>query len=249
MSTVAFGIDIGGTGMKGAPVDLERGDLADERYRLETPQPSTPQAVASVVAELLEHFDWRGPVGCSFPAVIERGVVRTAANVSDDWLGTDIEHLLEQATGHPTVAMNDADAAGLAEAHFGAARDADGLVIVTTLGTGIGSALVYDNVLLPNTELGHLVIDGEAAELRASSNARKRDELSWQQWGERLTRYYRYVEELLWPELFVLGGGVSKKSDQWLRYVECRTPVVPAQLQNQAGIVGAAMLAHQRATG
>ncbi|MBA3233188.1 MAG: ROK family protein [Propionibacteriales bacterium] len=246
---LGFGIDIGGSGIKGAPVDLTTGRLVDERYRVETPQPSTPDAVAAAVSDVLNHFNWTAPFGCTFPAVVQHGVVRTAANVSKEWVDTDIEQVLGDAAGRPVAALNDADAAGIAETHFGAATGQDGLVIVTTLGTGIGSALILGGRLVPNTELGHLVVDGEDAEIRASANARKGEDLSWKDWAKRLSRYYTYVESLLWPDLFVAGGGVSKKSDKWLDHVQCRTPIVAAQLQNEAGIIGAAMVASERHTG
>lgn len=245
---LGFGIDIGGTGIKGAPVDLATGELADDRYRVETPQPSTPQAVAEVVVEVLEKFGWRSAFGCTFPAVVQHGIVRTAANVSKDWIDTDIGALLGQASGQSVAALNDADAAGIAEAHFGAARDKGGLVVVTTLGTGIGSALILDGLLVPNTELGHLIVDGEDAETRASAVARENEDLAWEDWAVRLSRYYTYVESLLWPDLFVVGGGVSKKPDKWLPYVECRTPIVAAKLRNSAGIIGAALAASSHTT-
>jgi polyphosphate glucokinase len=245
---LGFGIDIGGTGIKGAPVDLASGELADDRYRVDTPQPSTPAAVAEVVHRVLERFGWQSAFGCTFPAVVQHGVVRTAANVSKEWIDTDIAALLGEASGHDVAAVNDADAAGIAEAHFGAARDKSGLVVVTTLGTGIGSALILDGLLVPNTELGHLVIDGEDAETRASAVARETEDLAWEDWAVRLSRYYSYVESLLWPDLFVVGGGVSKKPDRWLPYVECRTPIVAAQLRNSAGIIGAALVASSHHT-
>ncbi len=245
---LGFGIDIGGTGIKGAPVDLTTGELADDRYRVDTPQPSTPEAVAGVVADVLDKFGWKRPFGCAFPAVVQHGVVRTAANVSKDWIDTDIHDVLSSATGLDVVAVNDADAAGIAEVSFGAARDEDGFVVVTTLGTGIGSALIVEGQLVPNTELGHLVIDGHDAETRASAVAREDEDLDWQDWAKRLSRYYAYLESLLWPDLFVVGGGVSKKPDKWLPYVECRTPIVPAELQNSAGIIGAAIVASRRHT-
>jgi polyphosphate glucokinase len=238
-----FGIDIGGSGIKGAPVDLSSGALSAERLRVPTPEPSTPAAVAEVVAAVVAHFRWTGPVGCTFPAVVRHGVVRTAANVDPAWIGTDIEELLRSATGLPIVGVNDADAAGLAETRYGAARDRRGVVIVTTLGTGIGTALLHDGNLVPNTELGHLEIEGRDAETRASDAARERNNLSWERWATRLQTYYRRLEDLFWPDLFVVGGGVSRKSDRFLPLLNLRTEIVPAQLRNQAGIVGAALLA------
>jgi polyphosphate glucokinase len=239
-----FGIDIGGSGIKGAPVDLDTGTLAEERLRLPTPQPSTPKAVAAVVAEVCEHFGWTGPFGCTFPAVVTNGVVRTAANVDREWVGTDITRLLQDVTGSPVDALNDADAAGLAEVAYGAARGRRGAVLLTTLGTGIGTALLVDGVLVPNSELGHLEVDGNDAEKRAADMVRERDGLSWERWAKRLQRYYRELEDLLWPDLFVVGGGVSKKADKFLPLLDLRTEIVPAQLRNEAGIVGAALRAN-----
>ena len=238
-----FGIDIGGSGVKGAPVDLDVGELETERHRIPTPQPATPDAVAEVVAEVVNHFGWDGPVGVTFPAVVSHGVARTAANVDPAWIGTDVQAIFGAATGLPVTALNDADAAGVAEVAFGAAKGRDGVVIVTTLGTGIGSAVFVDGVLVPNTELGHLEVDGHDAETRASDAARDRDDLSWPKWAERLQRYYRRLEDLFWPDLIVVGGGVSKKSQKFLPLLDLRTEIVPAELRNGAGIVGAAMLA------
>jgi polyphosphate glucokinase len=239
----AFGIDIGGTGIKGAPVDLKTGELTAERHRILTPTPSTPERVADVVAEILEHFKWTGPVGITFPAVVAHGVTRTAANVDQSWVDADADAIFEKRLGVPAHVVNDADAAGLAEARFGAAKDQDGLVIVITLGTGIGSALLLDGTLVPNTELGHLELAGFDAETRASDAAREREGLDWKKWAtKRLRPYFRHVEDLFWPDLFVVGGGVSKKADKWMPYLKIRTPMVPAALKNEAGIVGAALL-------
>jgi polyphosphate glucokinase len=237
-----FGVDFGGSGIKGAPVDLVAGDFAAERVRIETPQPATPEAVAAVVAELLAQFpETTGTVGVTVPAVVRHGVVSSAANIDESWIGTDADALLTEATRHEVHVVNDADAAGVAEVAFGAARGQRGLVVVTTLGTGIGSALVHDGVLVPNSELGHLEIDGHDAESRAANSAREDEGLSWEAWAERLTRYYRVVEALLSPELFVVGGGVSKHAQLFLPLVDIKTPIVPATLRNRAGIVGAAL--------
>jgi polyphosphate glucokinase len=236
-----FGVDIGGSGIKGAVVDLDTGLLIGERHKLLTPQPSTPSAVAQVVAEVTRHFDWDGPFGATFPAPVTGGVARTAANVDPSWIDTNIEEVLGASTGCEVTAMNDADAAGVAEVAFGAARGQDGLVIVTTLGTGIGTALIYRGVLIPNSELGHLEIDGHDAELRASANAREREELSWGEWARRLERYFEALERYLWPDLFVVGGGVSRKADKFLGRLHLRTPIMAAELRNEAGIVGAAL--------
>jgi polyphosphate glucokinase len=238
------GIDFGGTGIKGAPVDLSEGDFAAERERIPTPKPSTPQAVAAVMAELLGHFpDAGGPVGVTVPGVVRHGVVHSAANIDKAWIGTDADALFTETTGRDVHVVNDADAAGLAEVRYGAAKGRNGLVIVTTLGTGIGSALVYDGVLVPSSELGHLEIDGHVAEKRAANSAREAEDLSWEKWAHRLTKYYRTLEKLFSPELFVIGGGISKKSEHFLPLLELETEVVPATLLNKAGVVGAALYA------
>jgi len=242
VSQDAFGIDFGGTGIKGAPVDLAAGDFAAERVRITTPQPATPEAVATVFAELLSHFpEATGAVGVTVPAVVRHGVVSSAANIDPSWIGTDADALLTEATGREVHVVNDADAAGLAEVAYGAARGQQGLVVVTTLGTGIGSALVHDGVLVPNSELGHLEIDGHDAESRAANSARETEGLSWEEWAARLTRYYQVVEALLSPDLFVVGGGVSKEAHEFLPLLDLRTPIVPATLRNRAGVVGAAL--------
>jgi polyphosphate glucokinase len=244
-----FGIDIGGSGIKGCPVDLVAGRFAAERARMPTPTPSTPMAVAAVVADIIRSFGdaaGTGPVGVTFPAVIQRGVARTAANVDKSWIGTNVEAVLRAQLGRPVRVVNDADAAGYAEVRFGSAKDATGTVFMATLGTGIGSALIVDGVLVPNTELGHLQIDGKDAETLAADSARDRDGLSWQQWAKRLTRYFNEIERLLWPDLIVVGGGVSKKADKFLPLLEIRTPIVPSQLRNDGGIIGAALLASER---
>ena len=244
---VAFGIDIGGSGIKGAPVDLSIGEFTAERVRFETPRPATPAAVAATVARLVDSFDLPHslPIGVTFPAVIQHGVARSAANVDDSWIGTDVDRVIAEATGRRVLTVNDADAAGYAETLYGAARDHGGVVLVVTLGTGIGSCLVVDGTLVPNTELGHLEIDGYDAETRAADSAREREGLDWAQWAARLQRYFRTVEDLLWPDLIVVGGGVSKKHEMFLPLLDLRTPIVPAELRNAAGIVGAAALAAQ----
>ena len=243
-SDLPFGIDFGGSGIKGAPVDLGTGDFAAERVRLPTPEPSTPKAVAEVLADLLAQFpDSGGPVGVTVPGVVRHGLVHSAANIDKSWLGTDADALFTKATGRDVHVVNDADAAGLAEVRYGAARGRRGLVIVTTLGTGIGSALVYDGVLVPNSELGHLEIDGKGAEKRAANSAREAEDLSWERWAKRLRKYYRTLEDLFSPDLFVVGGGVSKKADEFLPLLDLETEIVPATLLNRAGIVGAALCA------
>jgi polyphosphate glucokinase len=242
---VAFGIDIGGSGIKGAPVDLVTGDLAADRVRFPTPSPSKPDAVAATVAELVGAFDLPPdvPLGLTFPAPIKHGVVPFIANLHKSWKGVDVPALMTEATGRPVIAVNDADAAGVAEVAYGAARAVPGVVLVTTLGTGIGSALVVDGVLVPNTELGHLQIDGDDAEHRASSAVKEREGLSWEAWAERLQRFYETVEMLFSPDLLVVGGGVSKKHEKFLPLLRTQAPIVPAALRNSAGIVGAARLA------
>lgn len=240
---VPLGIDIGGSGIKGAPVDLDKGAFAADRVRIETPGSSTPQAVAKVVKEIVGEFSdlcGNAPVGVTVPAVVTHGIVRSAANIDKEWIGIDAAALLAEAVGREVVVLNDADAAGIGELRYGAAMDAQGTVIVATLGTGIGSAVIVNGTLVPNTELGHLEIDGYDAEKRASSAAREAEDLSWQEWAERLQRYFSHVEGLFWPDLFVVGGGVSKKSDKYLPLLDLRTPVIPAMLRNDAGIIGAA---------
>jgi polyphosphate glucokinase len=239
-----FGIDFGGTGIKGAPVDLDQGDFAEERVRFKTPSPATPEAVAEVFVELIGGFaDSDAPVGVTVPGVVQHGVVRSAANIDEAWIGTDADALFTKATGRDVHVVNDADAAGLAEARYGAARGVTGLVIVTTLGTGIGSAMIMDGRLVPNSELGHLEIDGHDAESRAANSAREREDLSWEEWAERLTRYYCAVEALFSPDLFVVGGGVSKHAAEFLPLLDIRTRIIPATLLNRAGVVGAALYA------
>ncbi|WP_327090816.1 ROK family protein [Nonomuraea sp. NBC_01738] len=233
-----LGIDIGGSGIKGAPVDIQAGRLTRERLRIPTPHPAKPEPVAQVVRQIAEHFAWEGPVGITFPGVVTGGVIRTAANLHHSWIGAKTGELRHGAT-----VINDADAAGLAEATFGAARDKSGTVIVLTFGTGIGSAVFVDGVLVPNTELGHLEIRGKDAEHRASDRAREDHDLSWDKWAERVEEYLKHVEMLFSPALFVIGGGVSKKADKFLPHITLDTPIVPATLQNEAGIIGAALTA------
>lgn len=245
-----IGIDIGGTGIKGGIVDLAKGKLIGDRYRIPTPQPATPEAVAGVVAQIVEELSARKggpgpdvPVGVTFPAIIQHGIARSAANVDDSWIDTDVDTLLTKALGRDVQVMNDADAAGLAEARYGAGREVDGTVLVITLGTGIGSALIYKGTLIPNAELGHLEIDGYDAESKASASAREREDISWEEYAQRLQRYFSHVEFLFSPDLFVVGGGISKRSEDFLPLLNLRTPLVTANLKNNAGIVGAALQA------
>ena len=245
-----IGIDIGGTGIKGGIVDLSKGKLIGDRFRIPTPQPATPEAVAGVVGQIVAELSSRPegpgpdvPVGVTFPAIISHGVARSAANVDDSWVDTDVDALLTKALGRDVQVMNDADAAGLAEARYGAGRGVDGTVLVITLGTGIGSALIYKGLLVPNAELGHLEIDGHDAETKASASARERDGIGWEEYAKRLQRYFSHVEFLFSPDLFVIGGGISKRSEDFLPMLDLRTPMVTANLKNNAGIVGAALQA------
>ncbi len=242
-SSLPLGIDIGGSGIKGAPVDLSKGAFAADRLRIDTPAGASPNDVFDVVEQVAEHFAelcGDSPVGVTVPAAVTHGVVRTAANIDDAWIGIDAQAELSGRLGRPVVVLNDADAAGMAELAYGAARGVEGTVFVCTLGTGIGTVLLVDGVLVPNTELGHIELDGHDAETRASSAARKAQDLSWEQWAKRLQRYFSAIEDLVWPDLIVVGGGVSKKSEKFLPLLDLRAPIVPAQLLNDAGIIGAA---------
>jgi polyphosphate glucokinase len=239
-----LGVDIGGSGIKGAPVDVVKGVLTQERFRIPTPDPSTPDAVSKVVAEIIRHFKWQGPVGCTFPAIVQHGVTHSAANVDQGWMHFAAEPFLRQKTGVPLRLVNDADAAGLAEAAFGAAKDVPGVVMVLTFGTGIGSALLMDGKLVPNLELGHLEIRGKDAEKRASDLTRAQKDLSWAKWAKRVNEFLARLELYFSPDLFVIGGGVSKNYAKFGQYLQAeRAKIVPAQLLNEAGIVGAAMAA------
>jgi polyphosphate glucokinase len=246
-----LGIDIGGSGIKGAPVDLATGTLVQERYRIDTPQPATPEAIADVVRQVVKHFDWKGPVGCTFPARIKKGVARTAANVDKAWLGTNAEALFESRTGCKTLVVNDADAAGIAELAYGAGRGRDGLVLLLTFGTGIGSALFVDRILVPNTELGHIQLHGDDAEHYAADSARKKDDLSWSAWAARVQEYLDHIEFLIGPDVIIVGGGVSKpaKSTKFFPLLKTDAELVLAQLENDAGIIGAAYHARQLTSG
>jgi polyphosphate glucokinase len=243
----ALGIDIGGTGVKGAVVDTSTGTMLTDRLRIKTPQPSTPDAVAAVVGEISQHFEWKGPIGVTFPGVVKQGTIHTAANVDRSWLGLHAAGVFAKATGCEVSVVNDADAAGEAEARFGHPEARHGVVLLLTLGTGIGSALVADGVLIPNTELGHLKIGKKQvdAEKLAAELVREHEHLSWKKWAKRVSLVLETIEVLLWPDLFVLGGGVSASADKFLPRLRCNTPVVPAQLLNQAGIIGAALAVHR----
>jgi polyphosphate glucokinase len=247
-ASTAFGVDIGGSGIKGAIVDLDKGDLATERVKYLTPNPSTPEAVAEVVARLVKEAEWTGELGATFPAVMKNGVARSAANIDKSWIGTDVDKVFTDITGCDVTVLNDADAAGVAEARFGAAKGVDGVVLMLTFGTGIGSALLLDGKLVPNTELGHLELEGHDAEKKASSAAKDDEGLSYKQWAKRVHKYMTHVEKLFSPDLFVVGGGISKNSEKWVPLLDLNTPVKPAQLLNNAGIVGAAMAAYEKFT-
>jgi polyphosphate glucokinase len=241
-----FGLDIGGSGIKGAPVDLVRGELVGDRVRLVTPAGAKVAEIAKTAAEVVGSFGYVGLAGAAFPAVIVDGRARNASNIDAGWIGTDVAGTLSTATGCDVRVLNDADAAGLAEMRYGAGRGIGGTVALLTLGTGIGSALFLDGLLLLNTELGHLEIDGQDAEVKTAESARDREDLSWEQWAKRVSKYLRHFEALLWPDLFIIGGGVSRKADKFLPLLEgVRTKVVVAQLQNDAGIIGAALWASE----
>lgn len=245
METIGFGVDIGGSGIKGAKVDLATGDLASERVKIPTPASYGVDEVVQAVLDVVSQAGWEGDFGCTFPGIVKRGVLYSAANLGQHWLGVDFAGILSQRSGKRVAVLNDADAAGLAEVDFGAAKGRDGVVIVTTLGTGIGSALFLDGKLVPNTELGHLEIDGYDAETRASAAAKTRDGLSFKEWAVRLQRYYETLDFLFSPDLIVVGGGVSRKADRFLPRIKIRAELVPAMLENQAGIAGAAMAVQQ----
>ena len=243
-----FGIDFGGTGIKGAPVDLGRGDFAHDRVRIDTPKPADPQSVAKVFQQIVDSFPASSsPVGVTVPGIVRRGVVLSAANIDKSWIGEDADAIFTEALGREVHVVNDADAAGLAEAEYGAAKGRQGLVMVITLGTGIGSAMIWDGQLVPNSEMGHLELDGAVAEVTTATSAREREGLTWEAWSERLTKYFRHLDRLFTPDLFVIGGGVSKSWEKFGHLIEVETEMVPATLQNRAGIVGAALVAHRKA--
>ncbi len=236
-----LGIDVGGSGIKGAPVDTATGKLVEERFRIPTPHPITPKAVAKTIRKITDHFHWQGPIGCGFPAVITKGNVRTAANIHKTWIGTDAQKLFRDATSCPVEVLNDADAAGLAELKFGAIRNNTGVAVLITVGTGLGTVLFIDRTLVPNTEFGHLQMNGMIAEQYASDAVRKREDFSWKKWAKRFNEYLLYLELLLRPDLFVIGGGASKKSDKFFKHLTITTPIIPTQLLNEAGIIGSAV--------
>ncbi|ETX00646.1 polyphosphate--glucose phosphotransferase [Candidatus Entotheonella palauensis] len=240
-----LGVDIGGTGIKGAPVDTATGQLTAERYRLPTPIPATPEAMSATVAQVAEHFNWKGMVGCGFPAAVREGQVLNASNIAKSWLGQNAQKLFAKATGCAVTVANDADAAGYAEMQFGAGRDFNGIVLIITLGTGIGTALFVQGQLVPNLELGHIEINGKEAEKWTAAIVREKKQLSWKKWAGRLDIYLTHMQSYLWPDLIIVGGGVSQKHDKFLPLLTLETRVVPAQMRNEAGIVGAALVAQQ----
>jgi len=242
-SSLVVGVDIGGTGIKAAPVDIATGELAAERIRLPTPSPATPQAVAAAVDGVLKEIGMAGPVGVAVPAVVRGGIVETASHIDTAWIGIDAADFFSRVTGRATAVLNDADAAGVAEVRFGAGRGQAGVVAVITLGTGIGSALFTDGTLVPNSELGHLPLHHGRAEEWAAESVRQRDHVSWEKYARRLQACLELVQGVLWPQLFIIGGGISNVAHEFLPLIDLRTPIVPAQLRNHAGIIGAAMRA------
>lgn len=243
-TNTGFGVDVGGSGIKGGIVDLDTGELVGERFKLATPQPATPDAVATTVAAVVREFGWTGKLGVTYPGVVTNGIVRTAANVDKGWIGTDAAKVISaELGGQQVTVLNDADAAGLAEERYGAGKDNTGLIVLLTFGTGIGSAVIHNGVLLPNTEFGHLEVGGKEAEHRAASSVKERKEWNYQRWTEEVTKVLVAVENAIWPDLFIAGGGISRKADRWIPMLKNRVPVVPAALLNSAGIVGAAMAA------
>jgi polyphosphate glucokinase len=239
-----FGVDVGGSGVKGGIVDLDTGQLIGERFKLPTPQPSTPESVAKTIAEVVEKFGWEGGLGVTYPGVVTGGIVQTAANVDKGWIGINAQEVIGAALGGRKITvLNDADAAGLAEEKFGAGKDNTGVIVLLTFGTGIGSAVIHNGVLLPNTEFGHLEVGGKEAEHRAASSIKEAKDWSYERWTKEVTKVLIAVENAIWPDLFIAGGGISRKADKWIPLLQNRTPVVAAALQNEAGIVGAAMAA------
>lgn len=245
-----LGVDIGGSGIKGAIVNTEKGTLETERFRIPTPKPSTPKSVAKTFSELVDHFDWAGKVvGCGFPAIIKDGISLSASNIHEDWKGTNVEKVFTKATGCKTFVSNDADVAGLAEINFGVGKNQKGTVLLITIGTGLGSALFINGQLVPNTEFGHLYLRNQKkiAEKYAADSVRKKDGLEWDEWGKRFNEYLNHLEFLFSPDLFILGGGGSKKFDQFEQYLDLKTEVKPAVLRNNAGIIGAAIYGYKKA--
>lgn len=244
-AVILLGIDIGGSGIKGGLVDLRTGELTSERYRIPTPKPATPEKVAKKIKAIQKHFHWHGPIGCTFPSIIKEGKVMIASNIPKDWVGINAENLFTEKTGYPTRVVNDADAAGLAELHFGHAHEHPGVVILLTFGTGIGSAFFVDSVLIPNTEFGHLQFKKKKAEWYCADRIRAEENLTWQDWARRVNKYLAHLELLFSPDLFIIGGGVANKPHKFEEYLEINTDYVFAKLKNSAGIVGAAYAASE----
>lgn len=241
-----LGIDIGGSGVKGTVVDTTTGDFIHERHRIETPQPATPEAIAETVNEIVRHFNYSGPIGCGFPAAIQNGIVMTASNIDKSWIGTNVEELFTKTTGCKSFVLNDADAAGTAEMKFGSGKAFEGVAILVTIGTGIGTVIFTEGKLLPNTELGHLTLHGDAAEKYASDAVRKNEDLSWKKWALKFNEYLHLLNKYFYPEMIVLGGGSSKKFDKYSKYLDVPCKIIPAELRNQAGLIGAALYAEHR---
>ena len=237
----ALGIDVGGSGIKGAIVDTRRGKLISERFRVKTPHPATPKAIAKVIAQVVKHFKWKGPIGCGMPGPIRHGTVMSMSNLDSSWVGAEAHEIFGKACGRNVKVLNDADAAGLAEMRFGAGKRKDGVVIIVTLGTGIGSAVFVHGRLLPNSELGQIELRGKKAELRASARVRKVKNMTWTRWSMVLNEYLGTLEQLIWPDLFIIGGGVSRKANKFLPHLTLCAKIVPARLHNEAGIIGAAL--------
>ena len=240
-----LGIDVGGSGIKGAIVNTKTGVLVTDRHRIETPQPATPEAVIDTISAIIKEFEWRGPVGVGFPAAVVDEIVRTASNIDKSWIGVNAAKKIEKNTGCPTHLVNDVDAAGFAEMKFGAGKKEKGTVIIAAFGTGIGTAIFIKKKLVPNSELGHVLMHGDIAERYAANSVRKTDNLSWEEWGSRVNEYLQYIERLFYPSLLILGGGVSKHFDEYAKYLDLETPIVPAANRNHAGIIGAALAARK----
>ncbi len=243
-----LGIDIGGSGIKGAVINTESGELLTERHRIATPRPAKPDDVADTVSAITTHFNWKGVIGCGFPAVVRQGLVRTASNIHKKWIGTNARELFSKITGMDTWVINDADSAGMAEIKFGAGQNLSGVILVITVGTGLGTSVFTNGQLLPNTEFGHVIVKQKVAEKFASDATRKKKDLSWKKWGNRFNKYLIRLEELIYPDLIIIGGGASKKFDQFADYLSPQAEIIPAQLLNHAGIIGAAIAAEMHFT-
>jgi polyphosphate glucokinase len=239
-----LGIDVGGSGIKGAVLETKKGELITERYRISTPKPATPNAVTETIEAIINKFDWQGPVGCGFPAAVKNEIVKTASNIDDSWIGVNASARIEKKTGCPTHLVNDVDAAGFAEAEFGAGKDHYGTIFMAAFGTGIGTAVFHNQQLVPNTELGHIPMHGMAAEDYAANSIREKEDLSWEEWGGRVNEYLQLIEALFWPDLIIIGGGVSKELNEFKPYIDIESEVLPAKSRNHAGIIGAALAVH-----